>query len=281
MKEFIKCALNDGIYHEGINGSGIGSTTAKPVRYATKQPMINLKWGQSWPYNKYCYGSFGEDASKNVVTGCSTTAMAMILTNNEFPDNLIINDILINWSSIKEEEYAHLLRPGIQEHVALLMGSIFNNVLKIATTNFTLITPQQIKNRMIDFGYQNVRKLSGGKFSSQMVDEISKMLNASKPIFISAIPDNWTKAHSWIIDGAKYSADGTYLLHFNFGWRGLNNGYFSTNCLNPNRGIEYDEESHIDDVNDDYFYSWHFRLITYDIPARPFTKSITFKTKLI
>ena len=44
-------------------------------------------------------------------------------------------------------------------------------------------------------------------------------------VFISAIPGaTLAKAHSWVIDGGKYSS-GAYLLHFNFGWSGDCNGY--------------------------------------------------------
>lgn len=82
------------------------------------------------------------------------------------------------------------------------------------------------------------------------------------------------KAHSWVIDGGKYSS-GAYLLHFNFGWGGDCNGYFSPSCLNPSQGIEYDN-GYIYDEDDDYTYSWHFRVITYDIPSSPSTLQVEF-----
>ena len=146
------------------------------------------------------------------------------------------------------------------------MGSIYNDVCKIAVKGATLITPEQIKKQFKRFKYSNVRKYKSSSLSNEMIRAASSMLERGKPVFISAIPKEWRYGHSWVIDGAKYSAEETYLLHFNFGWRGDCNGYFSTNCLNPAKGKEYDEP-YIYDEKDDHLYSWHFRLITYDIPS--------------
>lgn len=95
------------------------------------------------------------------------------------------------------------------------------------------------------------------------------MLQQNKPVFISAIPKKWSKGHSWVIDGAKYSSENKdrYLLHFNFGWEGNSNGYFSTTCLNPSKAEEYDDTNLNNTSGKNYTYSWHFRLITYDIPS--------------
>ena len=66
-----------------------------------------------------------------------------------------------------------------------------------------------------------------------------------------------------------------YLLHCNFGWSRTSNGYFSTACLNPAKAESYDYKN-INNVDNDYTYCWHFRLITYDIPANPCTMSINY-----
>lgn len=72
-------------------------------------------------------------------------------------------------------------------------------------------------------------------------------------------------------NGAKFSSEDNtnYLFHFNFGWGGNCNGYFSTNCLNPAKGEEYDYQDKWDKEvkKNNFTYSWHFRLITYNVPA--------------
>lgn len=204
--------------------------------------------------------------------------MAMIAAFNEYPNTLIINNELIDWNGMKASTSANYLTSKGKDDVAQLIGSIYNFVRKIARPTYTLITPEQIKKRMQDIGYINVNKHSASNFTYSMKKATSDMLAKDKPVFISAIPKNWTKGHSWVIDGAKYSSteSNTYLLHFNFGWKGQSNGYFSTTCLNPAKGKEYDAPRN-DNTANDYAYSWHFRLITYDVPDGTCTGEITYQ----
>ena len=132
---------------------------------------------------------------------------------------------------------------------------------------------------MQDFGYTNVIKYADSNLNNEMKRVIAQMLTDNKPVFMSAIPENpyFTSAHSWVIDGAKYSfcTTGECVLHFNFGWKGYNNGYFSTSCLNPTKAENYDNPAKVDYAKD-YKYTWHFRVITYDVPKTSDSISITF-----
>ena len=104
------------------------------------------------------------------------------------------------------------------------------------------------------------------------------MLQENKPVFMSAM-SGIDRGHSWVVDGAKCSSSNpdNYLLHFNFGWRGKSNGYFSPTCLNPAKAEEYTDTSYKikDHTSNDYTYTWHFRIITYDIPSVIHIHSVT------
>lgn len=259
----------------GENGGGSGGGGGGGTSFVTRDPLLTYSWGQSSPYNWYCFRTTIGGNIVNAYTGCSTTAMAMIVTYNEFPQIVSVNNNTLNWTLMKSEYLAGNLDYTGKNHVALMMGSIYNFVNKIATDSYTMITPQQIKKRMEDFGYTNVIKHSDSDFTLDMVRAVSQMLTNYKPVFISAIPGaNFDAAHSWVIDGAKYLS-GTYLLHFNFGWQGYCNGYYSRSCLNPAHGVEYDN-GYTYDEEDDYSYSWHFRVITYDIPIGNYTLQINY-----
>ncbi len=262
----------------GSGGSGHGSSNTH--KYSTKSPLLNISWGQLDPYNRYCKRKNLILQKKSAYTGCSTTAMAMIVANNEYPQTLRINGNLLDWAGMKSDTTAFFLLEKNKEEIALLMGSIYNFVKKVATRSFTLITPEQIKRRMEKFGYSNVKKYCGNDLTTTMLMATSKMLADNKPVFISAIPPRvkkWKYGHSWVIDGAKYSSASSnqYLLHFNFGWQKYCNGYFSITCLNPAKGVEYDNPQYID-LSNDYTYTWHFRLITYDVPTANCSASIYF-----
>lgn len=258
-------------YYTGPGSGSEGGQNTTPsgpsqTNYTEKAPMLNYSWGQSYPFNIYC--KRGAKKNKAAYTGCSTTAMAMIAAYNEFPDRLIINDIQIAWKEIKSQPLADSLAFYCQTHIALLMGGIYNFVKKSPTKDYTLITPRQIQKRMKEFGYTDVKRTCATSLTTSMLSQISQMLSEGKPVFISAIPKgilNWGSGHSWVIDGAKYSPGGTYLLHMNFGWRGNSNGYFSKSSLNPAKAYEFDDPNLVYEDRD-YVYNWNFRILTYNVP---------------
>lgn len=117
---------------------------------------------------------------------------------------------------------------------------------------------------MISYGYSNVKKTIISEITTYTIHDISSMLSQGKPVFFSAIARS-VEGHSWVIDGAKYSSGGSYLLHFNFGWSKKCDGYFYTSCLNPANAYEYDPGAENIDYNDsNILFSWHFRMITYN-----------------
>ena len=240
--------------------------TTPATYYTTPAPLVKTCWtqgsyGTTTLVNKYC-----KKNKKIGLAGCSTVALAQIMTAISFPV-LTVNSNLLKWNKMSEYRYVSDLDPLYFDHVALLYGAIFCNVGKSVYKNATLITPRQIQLFMQKVGFDNVNRICKERFTDEMINTIQKMLKCGRPVFLSAIPKDWTAAHSWVVDGAKYSPSGDYLLHFNFGWTGTCNGYFSTSCLNPTKGKEYDDIS-LNNTNPYYndTYSWHFRMLTYDNP---------------
>lgn len=195
----IKNTIDPGIYYAHTPSQKISKNY-----FTTTTPLLSICWSQSKPYNNYCFGNLLFNTKQHAVTGCSTTAMAMIVAHNEFP-KLVVNEEVLDLAKIKTKKYATWLDNADQNHIALLMGSIFYGVYRIATSEFTLITPEQIRKRLKEFGYTNVIKHSPSEgLSNNVLAIISNMLSKNKPVFISAIPANF-QGHSWVIDGAKYS----------------------------------------------------------------------------
>lgn len=246
--------------------------------YHTCQPLINYNWNQDNPYNKYCKRKNGKIA----YTGCSNTALSMILARNECPQNTTINGERINWRGIKtvkpsDATVNSLSRAdSLLNQISLLMGYNFNKVHKLINKSGTLITPAQIRWQMKRFGYRDTYKYSGHSFNGKMIKATSDMLKENLPVFISAIPKKWKNGHSWVIDGAQYSTGGKYLVHCNFGWGGKCNGYFSVSCIDPygknadNYGISEEEKKSKSGA-----YTWHFRVIKYK-PDSLFTVNFKF-----
>lgn len=254
IHQCFESSYNDFLIKGGVGGS-LGAN------YTVKDPLLTYSWDQIPFYNNYC--KRGRNNQKQAAIGCSTTAMAMIVAFNEYP-SLKLNGVDIDYKNIKNN--ANLSDTTTQNQIALLMGSIYNFVKKTTSKKYTLITPKQIAKRMNEFGYANVDKVNESSLTTSMISKISCMLGENKPVFISAIPKgvkNWNSGHSWVVDGAKFSGKNAYLLHMNFGWSACSNGYYATNCLNPSKPEEPDGEIA---KTDDYVFSWHFRIITYDTP---------------
>lgn len=151
------------------------------VPYTTRSPMLKTNWGQNDPYNRYCFRRNLVGKKKQALTGCTTTAMSMIVTCNEFPQTLEINGEILGWKGMKTSDLATSLSDKGQDDVARLMGGIYNSVSKIARKEYTLITPEQIKKRMREFGYDNVEKHSASSLNSAMIKRTSDIWLKESP----------------------------------------------------------------------------------------------------
>ena len=186
----------DGPSGSGPNGSGL----------CTIAPMIKTRWNQGDYHTQDVYNKYCKKNGKCVLAGCSTTALAQIITYNRFPSK--IGGENMDYYNIASQENANRLDEVYKEHVSRLFGNIFNNVSKsILGNNGTLITPEQIKRRMISYGYSNVKKTIISEITTYTIHDISSMLSQGKPVFFSAIARS-VEGHSWVIDGAKYSSGG-------------------------------------------------------------------------
>ena len=108
-------------------------------------------------------------------------------------------------------------------------------------------------------GYTNNTCSFSNSFCDSMIETTKAMLNGRKPVILTAFY-TLTNVHTWIIDGAKYSND-EYLVHCNWGWSGKGNGYFHTNCFNPQCCVELDGEEKTSNSE----YNWGFYLNSYDL----------------
>lgn len=264
---------------EGLDPDTKSSTTIDVSHpegcYTTPGYMVKTCWRQGSYNEKKGVNKYCTKRNKTWHAGCSTVALAQIMGALKFP-SMTINKVHLDWDEMTNRMYATDLDSVYYNQVALLYGLIFHKVNKILAKNGTLITPLQIKKFMEEVGFDNVVKHNAERFTNKMLEKTLKMLLNDRPVFMSAIPKDWSAGHSWVIDGAQYS-DGSYLLHFNFGWSGDSNGYFSTSCLNPTKAVVYDDISRDNqDPDFDYEYSWHFRMITYDSPDYSTVATLNF-----
>jgi hypothetical protein len=72
---------------------------------------------------------------------------------------------------------------------------------------------------------------------TQWIDTMLNEMNSMRPVIYAG--DGNAGGHCWVMDG--YNSD--TLFHFNFGWGGNYNGYFSVDDIDPNDSFNNDQEA--------------------------------------
>lgn len=261
MHLLIRCALQRRGSTAETKSGGSGE------RYHTAPPLTGVRWGQDPPFNTYC-----TSGGKVRLTGCSTTALCQILATLGEPRLLHVDGKALHWDEMTCAPEVKLLSSSGRDDVAKLLGAVFNHTGKVFLNGGTAISAAAVRSTMEkELGFRNVVNNAGFSYSEDLLRLTGEMLREGKPVFVSAIlriSDISSGAHSWVVDGARYSRSGDYMLHFNFGWEGLCDGYFSPTCINPSKGYSYDSPTlRYDTPSRDKKYTWHFRLLSYDLPS--------------
>lgn len=212
----------------------------------TVSPLITTTWNQSPLYNEYCPGGS--------VTGCVATAMAQIMKFWNFPTTgtgsysytdgtygtlsadfgattygwtSMPNAVTSSSTSTQEDAVATLMyQTGVS--VAMQYSPSGSGAYVLQSENVGGPCAQYSYSTY--FGY-NASSMLGVKkasyTSSQWNSLIAKYLLAGQPIEYEGFGTEG--GHTWVCDGFNSSG----LAHMNWGWGGVDNGYFTLTNLNP------------------------------------------------
>ena len=205
------------------------------------EPLINLRWNQSPYYNHFCPG--------NCAAGCVATAMSMIMKYWNHPvhgfgqssyyhdtygllsadyentyyewDNMPVSATSSNYLAIAELMY-HC-------GVSVEMGYCSSGTASGAYTS-------DVADALVNyFGYQtNCCYKSRDYYPTYQWENMMRSeLDLGKPMEYRG---SGSGGHAFVLDGY----DDNNKFHFNWGWGGTSNGYFSLDNLNPS-GHDYNE----------------------------------------
>ncbi|MEA3449149.1 MAG: C10 family peptidase [Bacteroidota bacterium] len=195
-------------------------------------PMIDTKWGQSWPYNAAC-PSHPNGPGGHVVVGCVATAMGQIMNYYEYPES---------------GQYTHTTYWGDEIEIDLsaveydwdVMGTTINVASREAIS--TLLFHCGVA---VDMNYSangSSSSVSSAEYAlkyhfkyksgSDFVEKtnysdvdwknlLMEDLEKDHPILYRGVSDNGS-GHAFVCDGYQ----DTCHFHFNWGWNGYNDGYF-------------------------------------------------------
>jgi len=209
------------------------------------QPLLNTTWDQGCYYNAQCPSDppAGWGMCGRTWTGCVTTAMAQIMKFHNFPPQGVMSHSYIhptyeqqsanfgattyNWSSMPNNVTSN------NTAVATIMYHAGVSVNMNYGVSGSGAYSEDVPNAMsLYFNYHPDISIAY-KDNYPNVEDWKQMLrdelDASRPIYYSGYSSG-SGGHAFVCDGYQTSSG---KFHFNWGWSGSYNGYFSIGALNP------------------------------------------------
>lgn len=233
-------------YASGRDSVASAVALKAPLRVVREaiEPMIKTKWDQVAPYNDQC----PLQGTQRTYTGCVATAMAQVAKYWNYPEvgkgtisyectdiskRLSLNFALkkFDWDNMLDTYLPHGYSDKEADAVAYLMKACGYSVKMSYNTTSSGALAMNIANGLTKYmGYDpNMIYDQRMYYSATEWDRIIyDNLKAVGPVIYGG-GSMLGGGHSFIIDG--YDGNGFY--HFNWGWSGMSDGYFSLDALNP------------------------------------------------
>jgi len=211
-------------------------------------PLLTTTWGQGWPYNSMC-PSDPAGPNGHVWAGCVATAMAQIMKYHNYPSQGLgsygyqfanypyteanFGNTTYNWSNMPNSiSTVNTDVATITYHAAVSTLSMWGS----ASTGVGWYDDQEPMSRawvnyfrMAYSSLEYVKRFNwnGNDFviDPNWDDKIQAELLANRPVYYRG---SGTSGHAWVCDGVDND-----MYHFNWGWDGSYNGYYSLDAINP------------------------------------------------
>lgn len=225
--------------HDFVSKQSVAKTYSKEVK-----PLLgDIQWNQDSPYNDMCPVY---DISSRCATGCVATAMAQIMYYNRWPEKGVgsytyspsimggkeltadFGNTAYDWNSMLPQ-YDKNSSEESQKAVAQLMlhcGISVNMEYSSSSGAASLPVPIAFAtyfNYDKGIAYRTRQNYSTEEWQKIIIDE----LDHGRAML--AMGRSSAGGHAFVFDG--YDRNG--LVHVNWGWGGMSNGYFRTTALLP------------------------------------------------
>lgn len=241
------------------------------IIYRKVDPMINVKWGQGGRCGQFC---------PNNTAGCSITAAAQIMSHFKYPTILPltypdhdVNYSPLNWTAMCNHIYTDCYNN--RDEADMQIGRLCRQLGHLAGSNYgddgqTSTWLSAIKSVVQLLGYHVGTIQNYNYMINQYVYDpdagypLASILSSGALIYM--VGDNSDgDGHAWVIDGCYYVKCNYYLMvsydgghswsndqllgvyrtchnHINWGWNGMQNGYFESYVFNAYNELELDNE---------------------------------------
>lgn len=228
-------------------------------------PLLATKWGQSQSNDTtssyidyYAYNFFapeGTNCPLHCHAGCGAVAMAQIMKYwnepndipyrcsqydwNNMPNALIREGNSYNDYIIQKEAVAKLIYECGIESQMQYCGSSNDNCGSTSTISETMIG-------FHNYGYTHATVISRVSNDNDWMTKLYQELFDNQPIYyIGYETDSWVNGHAFVCDGYYNDENDNQFFHFNWGWRGHYDGFYTISNLSP----------------DNYTFNYYHRII--------------------
>ena len=212
------------------------------------EPLIQVNWDQSAPYNAYC-------PRQEALVGCVAVSMAQAMSVHRYPSrprgsvnysHALYGVLTINFDNERAYNWDNIIKPendGYDElarflyHAGMSVRMIYgvdgsgiparevSRISQALMNNFSY--PEGVSYHWLD--------TYDGDWKQMLLNE----LNAGRAVVYNAVDSKTNGGHSFNIDGY----DGSGLFSVNWGWGGRGNGFFSLSYLRDvSMNMRYDTE---------------------------------------
>ena len=203
--------------------------------------MLNTaRWSQVTPYNNEC----PIDNGAHSLTGCTQTAMAIIMYHNRWPERakgttesyttkygleVAARDLnhAYDWESMIETYVEGEYNDVQAEAVAVLMADLGHAFKAEYTATDTGAMPNMLSLYQ-NFGYSHASTITTRNTfnTDSWLSKLRRDIEAGNPIFYAGYTAEWA-GHAFVLDGV----DANDYFHVNWGWGGVYDGFFMIDSL--------------------------------------------------
>jgi hypothetical protein len=206
--------------------------------------LIQTTWDQDPGYNDLC--PYDYNANELTVTGCVATAMAQIMRYWEYPSHGVGSNSYtpsthpeygvqsVNFAQATYDWTAMPLHSSSAEiaklmyHCGVSVNMDYNIAANGGSSAYNTALVPALKNY---FNYKTTATLQWKDYySGNWTDMLKTELNAGRPIEYNGSGSGG--GHAFVCDGY----DNSNYFHFNWGWSGANDGFYSLTNLVPGSG---------------------------------------------
>ncbi len=205
-------------------------------------PMVETRWNQDCYYNEYCPATSGGGwwggPCGHVYAGCVACAMAQVMKYWDYPTTGFGSHSYVHnqygeqsanfaattyhWEQMPNDVWSH------NDAVATLMYHCGVSVNMNYSASGSGAQSMDVETAMRSyFGYCGAKYRQKSTYTNEAwIAMLKAELDLSHPIYYSGA--NGDSGHAFVCDGY----DNNDLMHFNFGWSGSGDGFYSTYDVN-------------------------------------------------